>query len=165
MNSIELIRFGLESSKGWAQGLLNDMRGDPLVQPTDNGGNHPLWLAGHIAYGEAAVLDEFVHGRANRFEHWADLFGPSSTPVPDAAIYPSFDEVTEAYDQVRADTLAHLETLSESDLDARTSAPDDAPPFFQTVGGCYAALMMHAMHHAGQAADARRAAGRQPIMM
>lgn len=151
--------MSLDGSKSWALNLLGDMKDDPLTQPTDRGGNHPLWLLGHIALGEAALLDECIQGKPNRFESWKPLFAGGTEPVPDASIYPSFDQVLEACEQVRIDSLAYLESLSDDDLDKPCNDPAQGPAF-GTIGGCYAAMIAHTMHHAGQAADARRAAGK-----
>ena len=44
MNTIDFIKMSLENSKGWAMGLIGDMKDAPLTQPTPNGGNHPMLL-------------------------------------------------------------------------------------------------------------------------
>lgn len=68
------------------------------------------------------------------------------------------------FEEVRAASLAHLDTLSEADLDKPSHAPEEFGAFFGTVGACYAAMTTHVSFHAGQVADARRAAGRSPLM-
>lgn len=163
MDTRQFIAQTMEFSRQWAKGLLEDLRTEPLVRPTDRGGNHALWLAGHIAYSEAHLLDTLILGRGNRFEAWSGLFMQATQPVDDASAYPDLDELLAAWDAVRADALTHLESLSADDLEA-PSHSDDPGPVFATVGACYGAMIMHVMHHAGEAADVRRAAGRQPLM-
>ena len=63
MNAIDFIKHSLESSKGWAMGLINDMQDAPLTQPTPNGGNHPLWVLGHIVKAESDLFDGFILGQ------------------------------------------------------------------------------------------------------
>ena len=164
MNTIEFIKQNLESSTGWAMGLINDMRDTPLTQPTAAGGNHPLWVLGHITYAESNLLDGFILGQSNRFPELKEQFDQGSTPTADADAYPSMDDLMGKFETIRAATLAHLATLSESDLDKSTTAPEELKQFFGTVGACFSAMAVHIAFHAGQVADARRAAGKGPMM-
>ncbi len=164
MNTIEFIKQSLTSSKEWAMGLIGDMQDAPLTQPTPNGGNHPLWVLGHAARAESDLLDVFILGQQNRFPEWDGLFEMGTTPSTDASDYPSMDELHAKFESIRAASLAHLETLSEDDLDQPSHAPEELKSYFGTVGACYSAMIVHLSFHAGQVADARRAAGRQPLM-
>jgi len=164
MKTTDYIKMSLENSKGWALGLLNDMKDAPLTQPTSNGGNHPLWVLGHIVHSESNLLDGFILGKPNRFPEWEGVFSMKTTPSTDASNYPSFDELLSKFDEMRAATLAHLETLSDEDLDKPSHAPEEFGPPFATIGACFAAMSTHMAFHAGQVADARRAAGREPLM-
>lgn len=64
MNTIDFIKMSLESSKGWAMGLIGDMQDSPLTQPTSNGGNHPLWVIGHLARGKRSI--GWLHSRQTK---------------------------------------------------------------------------------------------------
>jgi hypothetical protein len=164
MNTIDFIKMSLGSSQGWAMGLIGDMKDAPLTQPTSNGGNHPLWVLGHITRAESDLLDGFILGQPNRFPELEELFSMGTTPSTDASQYPSMDELMGKFEEIRAATLAHLDTLSEADLDAKSHAPEEFGDFFGTVGACFAAMSTHISFHAGQVSDARRAAGRGPLM-
>ena len=87
-----------------------------------------------------------------------------TTPTTDASQYPSMDELMGKFEEIRTATLAHLNSLSEEDLDQRSHAPEEFGPPFATVGACFAAISGHMSFHTGQVADARRAAGRAPLM-
>ena len=163
MNAIDYIKMSLENSKGWAMGLIADMQDAPLTQPTPNGGNHPLWVLGHVVRAESDLLDGFILGQPNRFPE-LEKFSMGNTPSTDASQYPSMDELMGKFEEIRGATLAHLETLSDADLDQRSHAPEEFGPPFATVGACFAAMSTHMSFHAGQVADARRAAGRAPLM-
>lgn len=163
MKATDFIRLALESSKGWALGLIDDMKDAPLTQPTPNGGNHPTWVLGHLIHSESNLLDVFILGQPNRFAEWEGVFGMQTTPTTDAGQYPSIDELLVKLDEMRAATLAHLATLSDDDLDKPSQAPEDFGPAFSTVAACFAAMSNHFVFHAGQVADARRAAGRDPL--
>ena len=163
MNAIEYIKMSLENGKGWTLGLVNDMRDTPLTQPTPNGGNHPTWVLGHIVRAESDLLDGFILGKPNRFPE-LECCAMGTTPTTNASDYPSIDELLGKFEEIRSATLAHLDTLSEADLDKKSHAPDEFGPLFGTVGSCFAAMATHMAFHTGQVADARRAAGKVPLM-
>lgn len=158
------IKMSLENSKAWTLGLINDMKDAPLTQPTSNGGNHPVWVLGDLVRAESDLLDGFILGQSNRFPELESLFSIGTTPTTESDKYLSIDELLGKFEQIRAESLAHLETLTETDLDQRSHAPEDFGPPFATVGACFAAMSSHMNFHAGQVADARRAEGRPPLM-
>lgn len=164
MKTIELIRGAMQMADKVTARLADDMRDAPLTRPTTSGGNHPLWLLGHLAVVEAAI-PQIAFGEKNAVEHWGPLFGQGTTPTDDADAYPSYDEVVGTYRDLRAKNLARLDEIGESGLDA---VPKAVPPGFenemQTVGQTYLTIAMHQMIHYGQLADARRAAGRQAFI-
>jgi hypothetical protein len=164
MNTIDFIKMSLESSKGWTMGLIGDMQDAPLTQPTSNGGNHPLWVLGHITRAESDLLDGFILGKPNRFPELEGAFSMGTTPTTDASAYPSMEELMAKFEEIRAATLTHLDTLSEEDLDKPSHAPEEFGAFFGTVGACFAAMSTHLSFHGGQVSCARRAAGRDPLM-
>lgn len=164
MNTIDYIKMSLENSKEWAMGLINDMKDAPLTQPTPSGGNHPLWVLGHIVRAESDLLDGFILGKPNRFPKYEGVFSMGTTPTTDASQYPPMDELFAKFEEIRAATLAHLDTLSEEDLDKPSHAPEEFGPPFATMGACFAAMSTHMSFHSGQVADARRAVGRSPLM-
>lgn len=164
MNTTDFIKLNLQNSAGWCMGLLNDMRDSPMTQPTPNGGNHPLWVLGHVVHSESNLLDKFILGQPNRFPELESQFAMGSTPTTDAEAYPTFDELMGKWETIRAATVTHLESLGEADLDKPSHAPEEFGPGFSTVAGVFTAMASHVTFHAGQVADARRAAGR-PLLM
>src|SRR5690242_12829940 len=122
MKTTDYIRRGLERSANVALPLLEDMRDAPLTFPTSKGGNHPLWVLGHFTVAEGRIVQEIMLGRAHPYPHWVELFGPRTQPVADAARYPSFDEVMQAFKEVRSRTLQVLESMTDADLDQPSKA-------------------------------------------
>src|SRR5262249_51293867 len=84
MKAIDTIRWALQKTDAWPTGAAEDLRDPPLVQPTPRGGNHPLWVIGHLAVVEGSV-PQILFGEPNPVEHWRPLFGQGSTPTTDAA--------------------------------------------------------------------------------
>lgn len=164
MTAIDLIKTSLGMSQGWIMGLINDMKDSPTTFPTPNGGNHPLWILGHLTYSEANLVSVFIKGEPNPLADWKDLFDQGSQPAADAGKYPSFDELQAKFEELRGNTIQLLDTMSDDDLDKPSHAPEQMQAFFGTVGQCFAAISIHFAYHGGQVADARRAAGRTPLM-
>ncbi len=165
MKATNLIRFQLEVSKKLTTELLADMSDLPLTEPTPNGGNHPLWVAGHLAYSEANLTNHILFGRTNPLSPWKELFAGGSKPTPDASRYPSMQEVLAKWDEVRVDTIKILDSLSDEDLEKpAANPPEGREEFFGNYGKVFSILALHAMMHRGQVADARRAAGREALM-
>jgi hypothetical protein len=163
MKTTDYIKMALENGKGWTMGLIADMQDAALTTPTPKGGNHPLWVLGHLVHSESNLLDQFILGRPNRFPE-VENCGMGSVPSNVASDYPSMGELMAKFEEIRSATLAHLDTLSDEDLDQKSHAPAEWGEHFGSVASCFAAMQTHMAFHTGQVADARRAAGREPLM-
>ena len=164
MKAIELIRWAMQMTEQGTTALVADMRDAALTQPTSRGGNHPLWILGHLAYLEGAIPTVLL-GEPNPAERWAPLFASGTQPKTDASAYPSFDEVLKTYRDMRARNLKLLDELGEAALDR---VPKQIPPGFEdamkTFGHTFLLIALHNMVHYGQIADARRVAGHKSLM-
>ena len=162
MKAIDLIRWALQKTDAWATGAAEDLRDVPLLQPTPRGGNHPLWILGHLALVEGSI-PHILFGEPNPVERWRPLFDQGTQPTTDASAYPPFEEVLSTYRDLRAKNLARLESIGEAGLD---SAPASIPPGFEdemsTKGHTLLVIALHQMVHVGQLTDVRRASGREP---
>lgn len=163
MKAIDVIRKAMQFSEQSVLQLIEDMRDEPLAQPTPRGGNHPLWVLGHITLVEGNI-PKVLFGEPNPAEKWAPLFAPGTEPKTDAGAYPSFDEVLRTYRDLRARNLQILERLGEAGLDQPTkNPPKGLEDRLGTAGDTFLLIAMHQMSHRGQVCDARRAVGRKPI--
>jgi len=164
MKAIEAIRTTL----GFAdQGVrfLETMKDAPLVQPGPFGGNHAMWIVGHLTIAEGR-LHKILFGSPNPVEHWKFLFDWGSEPKTDPSAYPRFEEVLQTYRRLREKTVAFLDEIGDQGLDQPTKMPPpglEAP--FATVGKAVMTIAMHQTFHNGEAAVARRASGQQPIFI
>jgi len=165
MKATDLIRFQLEMSKNLTASLLADMQDAPLTAPTPNGGNHPLWVAGHLAYSEAGLTNGAMFGKDHPLADWKEMFSGGSQPQYDATDYPTLTEILAKWDEVRTNTLKILDSLSDEDLDKpAANPPAGREEAFGTYGKILSIVAMHALMHRGQVADARRAVGREMLM-
>lgn len=164
LEAIKLIRLAIQTSDAWVMSLIDDMAERSLVQPTTDGGNHVLWVLGHLAVAEANLY-RMLTGGPHLLEHWRSMFDAGSVPVADAKRYPPFDEVREAYREMHRKNLAILESTDEEMLDSRPIGPlpDVGSEYFASIGHAFVTMAIHQAFHGGQVADARRAAGRPPL--
>ena len=165
MQSKELIRLNLDLSARAVLPLIEDMADAPLTAPTPNGGNHPLWVLGHLTYSEGSLVNFMALGEKHPLAEWKDLFGIGTQPVYDEGVYPAMDEVLGRFAALRAGTLERLEALGEDELDTQSKkCPEDYRDRFGTYRLCFMMAANHWFMHRGQVADARRALGRGPVL-
>jgi DinB superfamily len=163
MTSIELIKNALAMGDRGMMMLLEDLRDAPMTSPTPRGGNHPLWVLGHITFVEAST-PKVLFGEPHPLAHWAPLFAAGAEPTSDPKAYPSFDEVLKAYREARTKNLKLLDEIGEAGLDRPTKfQPKGLEQVLGTAGQAFMTIAMHQMNHRGQLADCRRALGRKPI--
>lgn len=161
-NGINVLKQSMGMSSRMVLGLAEDLRDQPMRRACENG-NHALWIMGHLAYSEAQ-LRRFMTGEPNPLGHWAELFDGGTQPSDDASRYPGYDEVIQAFQAERGNTLARLDAMTDADLDAPSAeAPEGFDDFMGTVGKCLLVTSIHPWHHRGQLADIRRAIGRGPL--
>ena len=164
MKAIDVLKNALNMGDRGMMMLLDDLRNAPTAAPTPRGGNHPLWVLGHITFVEANVPHVLFGVEPNPLAHWATLFAAGTEPTSDPKAYPSFDEVLSAYQEARAKNLKLLDEIGEAGLDRPTKAPPkglERP--LATFGLTFMTIAMHQMNHRGQLADCRRALGRKPV--
>lgn len=163
MKAIDLIRAALQRAEHGILSLIEDMRDAATTAPTPRGGNHPLWVLGHITFVEGGIA-RIILGEPHALEKWAPLFAPGTEVKADASAYPPFDEILATYKQLRQRNLQLLEEIGEEGLDRPTvSPPPGMEKVMKTIGETFMLVALHQMNHRGQVADARRAAGREPM--
>ncbi len=160
MNSKDLILGNLELTREMILGLAEDMADHCLTFPTLNGGNHAMWIIGHLAFGEGTLIDEWALGQSNPCADSKEIFSSGLQPVADPDVYPNFAEVLRICREVREHTINVLQDMQETDLDQRTpGVPSQYRQHVPTIRDCFNMTSLHWLEHKGQLADARRAAG------
>ena len=85
MTAIEFIKLNLKLGQERIHNLLQGIEGHELTTPT-SGGNHALWIVGHLAWAEGSLIGKFVRGESNPLESWTPLFGIGCTTLPDSCM-------------------------------------------------------------------------------
>ena len=161
MKAIDAIRIALKFSD-MGMKYLGSMSDAPLLRPGPWGGNHAMWIAGHLAVVEGR-LQQMVHGTPNPVHQWKPLFDWGSEPVDDPAAYPPFEEVLAKFKELRAQTHAFLDQVGEEGLDRPTKCQPPGFGGFETVGAAFLIIAGHACGHLGGLNFVRAAAGKQRL--
>jgi hypothetical protein len=160
MYTKDAIRFSMNLAEQSVMRSIGTIKDAPLTFPTENGGCHPLWVMGHLAVIEG-MTHQLLAGGENPAADWGALFGPDTIATDDPSQYPSFEEVSARYVELRKKNLALLDSFSEADLDKATPfQPKGLEEHFATYGRALLTLAIHQAMHRGQVSDAIRAAGR-----
>lgn len=159
MNAKTAILTALKRADSSAAALA-DMKDAPL-QRSNDGGNHAMWIAGHLAVIEGR-LHKMIFGTGNPAENWKPLFDWGSTPSGDASIYPPFEQVLAALADLRGKTRAYVESVEDQNLDAPLKSMIPGIPF-DSIGNAILIIAFHQCVHCGEATAIRRAAGKMPF--
>lgn len=141
-------------------GLLEDIPEDKYLHQPLPGGNHTMWIIGHLA----ATDDTFMSGlkpRESRLPgEWGALFGRGSKPHGDASVYPSISELKEQLTDLREELMAWFGSMSEEQLASPLS--EDWAPFGVNYASLMGSLAYHEGLHSGQLTMVRRSLGIAP---
>jgi hypothetical protein len=119
--------------------------------------NHLLWTLGHLASSASWTHGMITGGGPIVPEGYSALFGMGSKPIGDPALYPSFNEVREAYESSFRRLLDAVEQLDDEDL---LEAPEqDSGGFISDKLDALSKLAWHEGWHLGQLSDLRRGLG------
>lgn len=119
--------------------------------------NHLLWTLGHLA-SSASWTHGMITGIASIVpDGYNSLFGMGSKPVDDAALYPSFDEVRQAYETTFQRLVDAVERLDDAAL--MRPPEHDSGGFISDKLDALNKLAWHEGWHLGQLSDLRRGLG------
>ena len=163
MKAMDAIRIALKFSD-MGMKHLGEMKDAPLLRPGPWGGNHAMWIAGHLAVVEGR-LHQMLNGTANPLHHWKALFDWGSEPVDDPAAYPAFEAVLQAFRDLRARTHAFLDETGEEGLDRPTKCQPPGFSGFETAGAAVQIIACHAIGHMGGLTVVRAAGGKQRLFV
>jgi hypothetical protein len=117
MPTLTLLRDLLRMTDEALTRITADLLDKPLQRPTARGGNHPLWIVGHIAFVEGAIRT-VITGEPNPVGGWESRFGMGSTPAEGAEGMPSMEDVLARAHALRAENMALLERIGEGGVGA-----------------------------------------------
>lgn len=147
--------------QGYGEMLLGAMDKAQAFKLICDNGVHPAWVIGHLALvahnmtkrlggGEGTIADE---------ARWKTLFGGGSKPVPDAAQYPSFDEIIATWRKGH-DALDAAVANAKPDALTQQNPAERMRAVLPTVGDLVSFILTgHEGMHLGQLSTWRRLQG------
>jgi hypothetical protein len=91
MYTKDAIRYSLNMADQATMRAIETIKDAPLTFPTGQGGCHPLWVIGHLAFIEG-LTHEMLGGGGNPVAHWAAIFGQDTVPAADATAASRIDD-------------------------------------------------------------------------
>lgn len=163
MKAIDAIRTALKFSD-MGMKYLAEMSDAPLLRPGPAGGNHAMWIAGHLTVVEGR-LHQMLHGISNPVHHWKPLFDWGSEPVDDPTAYPPYEEVLRTFKELRDRTHTFLDEVGDEGLDQPTKTQPPGFKGMETAGKAILVIAVHASGHLGGLNVVRAAAGKQQLFV
>lgn len=163
MQAVDLVRFALTMTDHGFEALVAGLRSHPMATQAPAGGNHPLWTLGHLTFIESSV-PSILFGRPHPLPDYEPLFKMGSTPMNDAGVYPSFDELLATYKEHRQANLKLVDEIGDAGMGRVPAAiPKGFEKEMATFGQTFLVVALHQMVHYGEMADVRRAVGLKPL--
>ena len=145
--------------------LLEDISPEEWFQIPPGASSHLAWQVGHLAMAEYGLTMLRIRGKLPEdaeliSNDFLRCFTKGSTPVADAAAYPSPTEIRHVFDAVHATALDEIPRYSDSLLQEPLPAPTAVEA---TKLGSLFFCPAHEMLHAGQIGMLRRMLGKAPL--
>ncbi len=151
----------MEGSRGYLLRLLESLSDEQLVARAGGAGNHALWIMGHIAHSDDAVVSTFT-GEPSCLPGGHDALFATKTSVSDnAADYPNRDELLNRMTKARERVTGWVKSLD--DKSALQASPKQLAPFARNPIAAAHGVSQHEFMHAGQVATIRASLGLQPF--
>lgn len=163
MKAIDAIRIALKFSD-MGMKYLRETKDAAFVRPGPWGGNHAMWIAGHLTVVEGR-LQQMLHGVPNPVHAWKPVFDWGSEPVDDPSAYPPYDEVLRKFQELRDQTHKYLDDFGGEGLDRPTKVQPPGFSGMETAGKAIMVIACHATGHLGGLTVVRAAAGKQRLFV
>ncbi len=141
-------------------GLLEDIPEDKLFHQVTPGGNHAVWVIGHLTVTDDDTLAKLAGRGAKCSAAWRSLFGMGSKPTDKPADYPPISNLRQHLNMRREELVAWFESLDEAKL--ASPLPEELGTVATTYGASIFTLAVHEGLHAGQLSMIRRSLGIGP---
>ncbi len=152
----------LNFSRQFFNDLLEGVPADKLLHSPVPGGNHALWIIGHLAVTDDFFAD-MVDGQGQKLpQRYRELFDLGSTPTANEADYPPVSEIREQFAAARQRLISAYEAADEDTLSQ--PLPQELSNFAPNKLGLPLTQAWHEGIHTGQLSSIRRSLGIKPLV-
>lgn len=157
----ERVKRALQHTRGFTDRVLGEfaMAEDWIRRPAE-GGNHALWIAGHLGYATNGFIGWVDPSRKVERDDYVTLFGKGSVPQDELSAYPPPGDVQAFLSERGTVLLELLDQCTDADLARPVS---QGPAFMDDVGAVFQMAIWHESLHSGQLAVIHRMLGHLPI--
>ena len=163
MTTAELLAEQLDETRRWTLMLLADLRGDDWGFQPAPGMGHVLWLCGHLASAQNALVFKRTLGRDELDPAFAAHFpiGQDVRSVSECA-YPTPAQVLKELAALHAKAVVAVRGMSDAFLAEPAFNKDGTSPHphYRNKCGAISHAARHEAFHAGQIASIRRLLGK-----
>ena len=142
--------------------MLETLSDEQMLHQPVPGGNHALWIIGHLAVCDDMMRSMAGGGSSKASEEWTALFKDGSQPQPEASAYPPIAEVKAALEEWRQDLLDWFDSMDDAAL--LEPLDDEWKEFAPTRAALIASIAAHEAMHVGQLTVVRKSLSMKPVM-
>ena len=159
----EFLAAQLDRARKMAMHFIADFEDEEFFVKSDNV-NPGIWVLGHMANSETAIVFATLGEPIPRPDNWQELFGIKAKLLEDLHQYPPLSEVRRVFDEGHQKTLERIRRLSDKDLLAPAHPDMQVFDWLKTVrDGLYFA-MLHEANHGGQLMWLRKLLGKSGLI-
>lgn len=140
-------------TRGASESMLDGWPAEKHTYQSSRSDNHPIWVLGHLITTDVWLASMVGAESVKVADNYSKLFGPGSTPSPNAGDYPSFAQLHEEFTKARALLLSWYETATPEQLAMKVNAENFA---VDALDGLIK-ICWHESWHFGQVAELRKA--------
>lgn len=145
--------------RGYGDMLIDGIDPAKVFVPLTDGGNHPAWQLGHLAWVGYRMAVGLGGEAGIDLDAWEKKFSKQAPSTPDAAYYPTWKEIIEAWRDAHARLDAAAASATPEALAVANTHPILGKPF--PTMGPFAGFIMttHEAMHLTQLSAWRRVQG------
>lgn len=151
----------MENSRGFLLRLLESLPDDHLTTRAGAAGNHALWVMGHIAQSDDAVVSAFTSEPGCLPDGHSKLFAAKTSLSDKAADYPSRAELVLRMTKSRDRVVGWITSLN--DQSALQPSPEHLAAFAPNPIAAAHGISQHEFMHAGQIVTVRASLRLKPV--
>lgn len=162
MQAHDVIRNTIQNCEELLQAYLGDLTDRELVTRPNPQSHHIAWQLGHMIASENQMLTAAGFEMPALPAGFVEAYTPETAKSDDPAKFFTKERYLGLLAQQRAATLAHMDKLSEADLDR--PSPEMMRSYAPTLGAMFNLIGIHTAMHAAQFIPTRRKLGK-PIVI
>lgn len=162
MKAQDAIKAALNRAHGMMNLYLKDFSDNDILMRPAPAANHIAWQLGHLIGVENRSANSMKPNSGIKLpEKFEERHSKDTASVNDPSAFFKVSEYVKLFDEVRAATIANIESFNEQDLDA--PGPERLRAMAPTVGDALVLMAIHQTAHAGQFVVVRRLLGK-PVL-